>query len=165
MSEVDARIAELAEGQDGVVALRQLRALGISEKALRVRCADRRVYPLFRGVFVVGRRHPSLRGRWRGALLAVGDDAGLSHRDAGIVHSLAGERRPDVDVTVPGRNVRSRRGIRTHRMRAATAADLVVVDGIAVTSLARTMLDHAAFVDAQRLRRMYAAAERAERWT
>jgi hypothetical protein len=162
MSELDARIAELAEAQDGVVALRQARALGISEKAVRVRLADGRAYPLFRGVFVVGRRHPSLRGRWRGALLAVGDDALLSHRDAAILHGLASERRPEVDVTVPGRNVRCQPGVRTHRMRAPTAADLTVVDGIAVTSLARTMLDRAALVDERSLRRMYAEAQRAE---
>ena len=43
-------------------------------------------------------------------------------------------------------------------MRAPTDADLAVVDGIAVTSPARTMLDNAPFVDEQRLRRMYAAA-------
>lgn len=160
MGEVDRRLAELAARQEGVVALRQLRGLGISDAAVRVRLGDRRMYPLFRGVFVVGQRYPSLRGRWKGATLALGDDALLSHRDAAVLLGLANERRPRVDVTAPGRKPRPQPGIRAHRIRRPNEADRAVVDGIPVTSVARTLLDHGAFVDCVRLRRMYARAER-----
>ena len=145
-----------------MVTLRQLRAIGVSEAAVRARLADRRMYPLFRGVFVVGRRRPTLRGRWKGATLALGADALLSHRDAAVLLGLAQERRARVDVTAPGRKPRSQPGIRSHRIRRPNEADRTAVDGIAVTSVPRTLLDHAAFLDAQGLRRMYAAAERAQ---
>jgi hypothetical protein len=161
VSAIDALIAELAEAQHGVVALRQLRGRGVSDKAVRVRLADQRLHPLFRGVFVAGRRRPSLRGRWLGATLALGDDALLSHRDAAVLLGLAREHRPRVDVTVPARTARSRPGVRAHRSTTLTAADRTQEDAIPVTSVPRTMLDNAALVDEQALRRMYAKAERA----
>lgn len=160
MSALDLQIAEIAAGQHGVIALRQLRDLGASERAARRRLADRRLYPLFRGVFVVGRSHPALHGRWRGATLALGDDALLSHRDAAVLHELASERRPSVDVTVPGRNARPQRGIRPHRIVAVDPRDRTTIDGIPVTSLARTLLDLAGILDPTRLRRAYEQAER-----
>ena len=112
VSRFDRAIWELAHEQYGVVALRQLREVGLSDGAVRDRLADRRLHPLFRGVFVVGARYPSLRGRWKGATLALGDDALLSHHDAAVLANLSTLRQAAIHVTVPGRHAESRPGIR-----------------------------------------------------
>lgn len=161
VSRFDRAIWELAHEQYGVVALRQLREVGLSDGAVRDRLADRRLHPLFRGVVVVGARYPSLRGRWKGATLALGDDALLSHHDAAVLANLSTLRQAAIHVTVPGRHAESRPGIRAHRTRGVHPADRAVVDGIPVTSVARTLLDLAAVLDATRLRRAYEQAERA----
>jgi very-short-patch-repair endonuclease len=162
MSELDLRIAERAARQHQVIALRQLRELGAGEKAVRRRLSDRRLHPLFRGVFAVGLARPSLRGRWKAATLALGEDALLSHRDAAVLLDLASERRPGVDVTVPGRNARSQPGISAHRIVVSVPADRNEVDGIPVTSVARTLLDLAALLGPTKLRRAYERAERVQ---
>jgi len=160
VSRFDRAIWELAHEQYGVVALRQLHGLGISDGAVRRRLADRQLHPLFRGVFVVGARHPTLRGRWKGATLALGDDALLSHQDAGVLSDLTEARQSVVHVTVPGRHAEHQPGIRAHRTRRVHPEDADAIEGIPVTSAARTLLDLAPILSATRLRRAYTQAER-----
>lgn len=161
MSELDRRIAERAATQHGVLALWQLRELGSGEKATRRRVADRLLYPLFRGVFAVGRPNPTLRGRWKGATLSLGGAALISHRDAAVLLELANGRRPRVEVTVAHSNARWQAGIQPHRSTMITDADRIEVDGIPVTAVARTLLDLAALLPPDQLRRAYESAERA----
>src|SRR3954470_8884017 len=73
-------IAALAEIQHGAVALYQLIALGLSERAVRHRVAAGRLHRIHRGVYAVG--HPLLtrEGRFMAAVLACGAGAVLSHR-------------------------------------------------------------------------------------
>jgi very-short-patch-repair endonuclease len=78
------------------------------------------------------------------AVLALGPEAVLSHREAAILHELRGATTiGEVNVTVPGRGRRNRNGIRVHNVRTLHPEDVTVIDGIPVTSLHRTLLDHA----------------------
>jgi hypothetical protein len=78
------RSPRLAGEQHGVVARRQLRALGLSLDAIDHRVASGRLHPLHRGVYAVGHRALTLRGRFRAAVLACGETAVLSHFAAAV---------------------------------------------------------------------------------
>lgn len=82
------------------------------------------------------------------AVLACGRHAVASHRTAAWLWGLLTDNRPVVDVTVPTHR-RGRDRIRIHQARLQDP-DRAVVDGIPVTSVARTLLDIAAGGDVER---------------
>lgn len=91
------------------------------------------------------------------AVLACGPGSALSHRASGGHWGLrTGEAGP-VDVTVPCRR-RSRRGVRLHRAR-LPHDELTTHEGIAVTTVARTLLDLAGVLDREHLEQAVAKAE------
>ncbi len=156
---VDRAIARLADAQHGVVSLAQLRALRLSSSAVRSRVATGRLHRLHRGVFAVGRRNVTLRGRWLAAVLGCGPGAVLSHRSALELYGAAKPSRRLPSVTVPGVR-RNREGIGVHRSSTLTLEDITVVDAVPCTSVARTLLD---FADVARPRELARAVEDLER--
>src|SRR5256885_16822001 len=68
---------EWAERQHGVVGRGQL---GWSEKRMRTALAAGRLHEVHRGVYAVGHRKLTMRGRWMAAVLATGGV--LSHPSA-----------------------------------------------------------------------------------
>lgn len=145
---LDAAVAQLAVRQHGIVALAQLREVGLSAAAVNRRARAGRLHRIHRGVYaLVPAALLSLDGRRLAAVLACGSGAVLSHRDAAAVHRLAqSSNRTRFEVTVPGTSTRRHQGIQVHRARGLTAADITVVDAIPATSVARTLLDLAAVV-------------------
>lgn len=95
------------------------------------------------------------------AVLACGDGAVLSHRDAAALHDLRPVGSGKIDVTAPGRH--SLPGIRCHWARTLDAADGTVVDGIPATSVARTYLDLAEILDHGRLIDLLEAGQRRDK--
>src|SRR5690349_14834562 len=75
-------LRKLAEKQHGVVAWRQLIALGLTEGQIKSRIKDGQLVPLHRGVFALGHRRIGLYGEWMAATLACGPGAVLSYRTA-----------------------------------------------------------------------------------
>jgi very-short-patch-repair endonuclease len=160
MSVLDTVIARLAARQHGVVALWQLTALGISTSGISRRVADGRLRRVHRGVYAIG---PLDReGYWMAAVLACGEGALLSHRDAAMLWNLRQTSRTAIDVTVVAASRRSRRRLTVHSATELHPDDRAEVDGIPVTSVSRTLLDLAEVVPAEELRRAYEAAERHE---
>ncbi len=155
----DRAIAELAERQHGVVALWQLEALGLSASAVHKRAAGGRLHRVHRGVYAVGRPGLSANGRRLAAVLTYGRDAVLSHRSAAGLWGLRRDNRSGTDVSLPRRSVRARPGIDIHGTGTLTAADVTVVDGIPVTTVARTLVD---LGDATSRRAVETAVEQAE---
>ena len=151
------RIAELAEGQHGFVAARQLLALGVRWGAIEYWVRTGRLHVWYRGVYAVGHRAVKREGRWMAAVLAVGPGAVLSHRSAAMLWGIRPSARSAIDVTVD-RKVRSREGIEVHRARLAPD-EVTVRDGIPVTTAARTLVDLAAVLRPDALN---AAARQAE---
>jgi hypothetical protein len=88
-----------------------------------------------------------MHGRWMAAVLAYGPRAVLSHRSAAGLHGIRPDNRANTDITVPSPSARARPGIDVHRSSTLEAADLTNVDGIACTSVARTLLDLADVVN------------------
>ena len=110
---MDGLIAKLAEAQHGVVARRQLIQIGVTPKAIRVRIERERLHRLYLGVYAVGHRSLTQRGRWMAAVLAVGEGAVLSHRSAAALWRLLDEYGA-VEVS-SRRNARPRDGVRVRR--------------------------------------------------
>jgi very-short-patch-repair endonuclease/predicted transcriptional regulator of viral defense system len=152
----DVAIAELARRQHGVVARRQLLALGLSLDAIDHRVERHRLHPLHRGVYAVGHRAVTGDGRWMAAVLAAGEAAVLSHRSAAALWGIRETRSAKIEVTAP--RERRRPGVTVWRAK-LPSDEVTVHDGIPVTTPARTLLDLAAILDEHRLAR---AAERAE---
>ncbi len=95
-----------------------------------------------------------------GAVLACGEGAVLSHHSAAYHQDLARQRRQRADVTVPRRSGLAQPDIAVHRVRRLERADWTLHHGIPTTTVARTLLDLAAVVDAAQLTRAIEAAER-----
>jgi very-short-patch-repair endonuclease len=113
-----------------------------------------------RGVYAAGHPRLTLRGHFIAAVLSFGPHAVLSHRSAARLWNLLPDSRPVIDVTVPRGGGRSRGKVRVHQTRQLHPNDVTVLDGIPVTSLARTLLDVAA---SEKPDRIELAIEQAEK--
>ena len=146
-----AAVATVAAGQHGLVTIEQLRDCGLGRGAVQhaVRCG--RLHRVHMGVYLVG--HPAMtdHARWLAAVLACGHGAALSHRSAAAMRRLRSGEGPRVDVTVPARTGRSRRGVHVHGS-SLLPGDVEEVAGIRVTSVARTIADVAHELDEDALR-------------
>ncbi len=145
---LDQAIAALAARQGGAVARRQLLALGLGATGVSRRAARGRLHPIagHRGVFLVGHAARTPRTMYWAAHLAVGPSSVISHRSAAGLRELRTSRSAFVELTVPGPSRRRGRGLRVHRTTWLPDADVVEIDGLPVTSVARTLLDLGAVV-------------------
>lgn len=158
----DGRVAEIAEGQHGVVSIEQLRDAGLSDDAVSGRCRAGRLHRVHRGVYAVGHPRLSDGGRWMAAVLACGGGAVLSHRSAaalwGMLAPAAGATA--VDVSVPSQGGRRKRvGIRLHRRASLRPEEMTCRSRIPVTTPARTIADLRRIVPAAQLRHAIRQAE------
>jgi len=139
------QIVELAEGQHGVVTVRQLLLAGVSRHMVYERVRAGWLLGMHRGVYSIRGRELTRRGIWMAAVLACGEGAYLSHESAAGLWRLRPPRQGHSDVSVrtaAGRAVRD--GIRVHRRPGAAPADIAVHEGIATSSPAGTLFDLAA---------------------
>ncbi|MBN1527772.1 MAG: type IV toxin-antitoxin system AbiEi family antitoxin domain-containing protein [Thermoleophilaceae bacterium] len=157
---IDRELAVLAARQHGVVSRGQLLALGYGPDAVRYRARQGRLHRVHTGVYAVGHGRLSARGRYMTAALTCGDGALVSIHSAAVLHGFLDSARALIDVTVGGPGPRARKGIAIHRRQSPHPDDRVTVDGIPVTSAARTLRDLAAVVPARRLERAFEEAER-----
>jgi hypothetical protein len=128
---LDTLAATIAAREHGVISLEQLERIGIHRQGRQTRVRGGRLHRIHRGVFAVGHRGLSREGRWMAAVLAAGPGAVLSHISAGELWGMLGSRRRQslrnaalpIHVTALGRSD-SRIGIRVHRTRTLTEADV-----------------------------------------
>jgi very-short-patch-repair endonuclease len=143
-----------------VVSGEQLRALGYTKYAVYRLVVKGWLHRLSQGVYAVGHTRLSVKGQWMAAVLACGPGAVLSHAPAAALHDLRTTPSGLIDVTAPGR--RHPPGVRSHRARTLDPQDVTVIDAIPVTTVARTLLDQAERLSAQRLRTLLEATLRQE---
>jgi len=138
------RLVALLGRQHDVVARRQLRALGFSDRKIGSWVARGLLIRIDRGVYAVGRHRLTGEARWMAAVLATGDRAVLSHASA---VGLWGLRRPDlslVAVVLPGSSGRGRRGrVTVHSSAQLGREEVTTKVGIPVTRPERTLIDFA----------------------
>lgn len=94
------------------------------------------------------------------AVLAAGSGALLSHRSAAAAWDLRRSSSGLVEVTAPNRGQHHLDGVVVHQTRGFHAEDTAQMDGIPVTSPARTLLDTAEMVPPREAVRMLEQAER-----
>src|SRR5918998_4171808 len=135
----EAAIVALAERQHALITLPQLQLHGLGKAAVAKRAKDGRLYRVHRGVYAVGRPTLTQRGRWMAAVLAYGPTAVLSHRSAAALHGLRSTNRRNVDITLPSPSARRRPGMDVHRSTSLEPKDVMTVDSIPCTALARTL--------------------------
>ena len=145
---VDARCAQLAAGQWGILDLDDLRACGLTQQAVSKRVAAGRLFALYRGVFAYANPKLELEGCFLAAVKACGPDAVLSHFSAAALHGIVEWDYRDPEVTAP--TPRRHKGIRTHR---SASIERVYRKGIPVTPIVRTLIDLAAILRYKPLRR------------
>jgi very-short-patch-repair endonuclease len=154
----DAKLADLAAKQHGVVAYSQLIALGLKRGAIRHRVDTGRLHGMYNGVYSVG--YPAkAREAWEmAAVLACGRGAVLSHFTAAARWELLLPFRGWPHVSVAGD--RRLKRINTHNVKPFHGSDCTKRDGIPITSVPRTLLDLAAVADERLLSRAINEAER-----
>jgi very-short-patch-repair endonuclease len=151
---------ELAGRQHGVVARRQLLALGFNSREIEHRVARGRLHLAMHGVYVVGWPQMTQKRRWMAAVLAGGEGAALSHRSAAALWEIGTERRGVVDVSVRRHAELKRPGLRV-RGRPSLPADAVMyVEGIPVTSIVQTLVDLATELDTHAIERAVNEADK-----
>jgi hypothetical protein len=134
------RAWELAGRQHGVVARRQLLALGLNAREIEHRVSRKRLHLVMRGVYAVGWPELTPKRRWMAGVLACGEGALLSHRSAAALWEIGSERGV-VDVSVMRRAELKRRGLRVRGRPSLSAERVTSRDGIPVTTPVQTLID------------------------
>jgi very-short-patch-repair endonuclease len=150
-------IGELAGRRHGVVSLVQLHELGVSADFARARVRAKRWYALHRGVYAVGHEALTPKSHFIAAVYACGPGSLLSHRAAGALQGLL-DSTGVIEVTAR-RGCKPKPGIAVHRSRHVHRDDRAQVDGIPVTSVARTLVDLADVLNERQLTRAVRQAE------
>lgn len=134
------RLVRMATSQQGLLTTQDLEALGVSRAVRRTLVRNGDLVPLHRGVFAVGPDPVSWEQMLRAALLAPGTRRVATHRSALRVHGM---RSVDDEIEVAVRYpARSRlEGVTVHRSVDLIERDIMVVQGMEVTTPARSLVD------------------------
>ena len=155
-----ARAWGLAGRQHGIVARRQLLALGFGPRSIEHRIERGRLHPVGRGMYAVGWPALTQKRRWIAAVLAAGEDAALSHRSAAALLGIGPEKPGRIDVSVRRRCELRQPGIRIRGRPTLAAEDILLYDDIPVTCPARTLVDVASELGPVTIERMVNEADK-----
>jgi very-short-patch-repair endonuclease len=147
----DSALGELARQQGGHVTRKQMLALGFSKRAIDYRLSIGRLIAVHHGVYAVGHLPTDPIDRGKGALLAGGPLTALGFSAAGAYWSVFKSWSYPLELVTTGD--RRPAGLRVHRVKNLLRRDIHVVDGLRVTSPARTALDIAPRLTAKQLTR------------
>ncbi len=131
----------LVKRQHGVVTRAQLLDLGFTPKAIKHRAAKGRLHRVRRGIYAVGRPELSRDASFMAAVLACGSTAVLSHASAAALWGIRPGRRGLIEISIPNGGGVKPAGLRVHRPKALTAADITRHRGIPITTPACTLID------------------------
>lgn len=152
------QIANLAGVQHGVVSRRQLIEMGINRNFIEHRMATGLLNPVHAGVYAVGHKALTKRGRWMAATLSSSSPAVLSHRSAAALWGIGRATLPIELLRLSGGPSAS--GLWVHRTRDLPATQVACRFGIPVTTVERTLIDLAAVLEASSLADAFSAARR-----
>lgn len=140
-----AELAKMAAAKHGVVSRDQAIEIGLTRSQINTLVARGEWRRPFRGIMVSA---AAPQGWLQDAAIAtIVTRGGLSHRAAAQVWGLDGIQNAPIEVVVPRtQNVPSGPWI-THRSKALDPGDMTVINGLAVTSLPRTVVDLGHVVD------------------
>ncbi len=139
-------IAWVGARQLGLITVAQLNAAGVGRGSIARRVANGQLHQVFRGVYLVGHPVPLPGALELAGVLACGEGTLVSHHSAARLWGLVKASPGEVEVTVIGRDCRSRDGLRVHAVKRLGAPDRGRRLGIPITSAARTVIDVSATV-------------------
>lgn len=142
-------LAALARSQPGLFTGTQARGLGVTRRMAERRVAGGEWCNVERGVHRIPGAPPRREAEVLAAILATNVRSVASHATA--AHLLGLHRVGPVvsiELCALGTTLPLRRGVRVHRTRRLEPCDTCVVEGVPVTSGARTLVDLAARLDA-----------------
>jgi very-short-patch-repair endonuclease len=151
---------DLALDQHGVISSDQLREIGYTPQAIHHRIRTGRLYPLHRGVYVVGRPHATDHGRWMAAVIACSAGAVLSHSSAAALWRMGPEKRGLVELSLTSLSRRSRPGLQIHQRPALKDRGITTEYGIPVTTPVQTLIDMSLRLDRSDIERMINEADK-----
>jgi predicted transcriptional regulator of viral defense system/very-short-patch-repair endonuclease len=154
------RLGDLATRQHGIVSARQLKAVGFTDELVTAGVRRGQLRRLHRRVYAVGHEALTWEG-WCVAAVAANAPCVASHWSAGWVWGLL-RSAPSGKFHVTATTRRHRRAEFNVHFAALAPEDSTVLDGVPVTSLARTVLDLAA-LDPKRTEKDLRRADDAKR--
>jgi predicted transcriptional regulator of viral defense system len=137
----DALVNEIAERHHGVFSAEHLRTLGVSTHVRKHRLAAGRWISVQDGVYRIAGIPLSWDGRILAACWAGDEDTVASHRSAAQLWDLPGRATDIVEVTCRRWHRTREPGLVVHEARVLDDVDRTLVDGIPVTTTARTLFD------------------------
>jgi very-short-patch-repair endonuclease len=99
-----------------------------------------RLWPKYRGVYAYGQPQLSSKGEWMAAILAAGQGAALAGMCAAALMRVTKFEPDEIEVIVPAHR-RPQAGFRLRTCRNLDPRDIVIVDRIPVTTVARMLVD------------------------
>lgn len=151
---MDRTIASLAERQNGVFTIDQARSSGLTRSAILHRVESGRWEPAGVGVYRLVGTARTWEQRLQALVLASGPVAAASHRSAAALLTIPGfDRSGAVEVVTPRPRRHRDPNSRAHRWRTLPDHHLTVVEGIATTRVARTLIDLAGVLHPARTER------------
>ncbi len=133
-------VVDLAARQHGAVSVKQLRAIGVTARRQRAVLASGWLREDGHGVLVMGGAPDTWHQRLSVGLLALGDEAWVSHDAAAALHGLDRAVQA-VEFTVPRHARRSSPPLGTHTTDVVGRLAVVEVAGFRCASATRTILD------------------------
>jgi predicted transcriptional regulator of viral defense system len=156
-------VDRLARRQSGVIARDQLLGLGVSRSAVTRAVRRGQLLVLGRGVYRFRGAPLSRRAARFAAVLLAGEDGALARWTAAELHGFAEPRSGRVHLVVPHERLGPSSDVafvKVTRTRNLPSVERDLVDGLAVTAPARTLLDLAPVCSEAHLAELVAAALR-----
>jgi hypothetical protein len=125
-----------------VVSREQLHVLGFNDEQIARRERNDELHELYEGVWAVGHRNVTTKGRFIAALLSCGPHSFISHRTAAALHGLRAVNVRAIEVTMVGSCARTRNGLTTHRTAKQPArGELRKVGHLRYSSVPRLLIE------------------------
>lgn len=146
MGMVEIRCFQVASRQHGVLSRAQARELGMSDRQVSRLTPSGRWKTLFPAVYAVVGAPSTWHQKLKAASLWAGRGFAVSHRAAAALHGFARFPEGDVELSIT-RELRPPPGVTVHRTSSLSRRDITSIEGLCVTSVARTLLDLCALGD------------------
>jgi hypothetical protein len=146
MSVPDRLCAATANAQFGVISRQQAHAAGLSDKGILHRVATGRWQRVLPHVYRIVGAPESWHQKLMAAVLWAGEGSAISHRSAAAMWGLDGARRERIEVSAIHKLTRPGSWPIPHRPARLPLDEVTTISGIAVTTVARTLLDLGAVV-------------------
>jgi predicted transcriptional regulator of viral defense system len=135
-------IEALAASQHGLFSRNQLLDLGVGRGTIEHRVASGKWERILPGVYRIAGAPTTWKQELLATVLWAGEGAAASHRSAAALFELEGFAADKIEISSTRKlRVPRNSGVVVHRVKGFGVADLSTVDGIPVTSPARTISD------------------------